>query len=139
MAGRDINHCIQTGHVTRDCDLTQTKTGMSICKFGLAVNESVKNKSTGGWDDRPMFVEIVIFGAQGEAFAKFHSKGSRALIEGRLSMDQWDDKTTGKKRTKHYITADRWHFVGNKPPTPRASADVSDPDDGTMPIDETPF
>ncbi|HPF15417.1 MAG TPA: single-stranded DNA-binding protein, partial [Planctomycetota bacterium] len=47
-----------------------------------------------------------------EAFDKFHKKGASAFFEGRLELDTWDDKATGQKRSKLYVVADNWEFVG---------------------------
>ncbi|MBK7877170.1 MAG: single-stranded DNA-binding protein [Planctomycetes bacterium] len=106
------NKVILMGNLTRDPELRYTPSNMPICKFGLAVNRRFKDGQTGEWKEEPTFVDVTIFGARAEPFAKFHTKGKQAFIEGTLRMDTWEDKNGGGKRSKLYVVADTWEFVG---------------------------
>jgi single-strand DNA-binding protein len=107
------NKVILMGNLTRDPELRYTANNMAICKFGLAVNRRFKDGASGEWKEEPTFVDITIFGARAEPFAKYHSKGKPAFIEGSLRLDTWDDKNGGGKRSKLYVVADNWEFVGS--------------------------
>ena len=106
------NKVILMGNLTRDPELRYTPNNMAICKIGLAVNRRFKDGQTGEWKEEPTFVDVTIFGARGEAFQRFHTKGKPAFIEGSLRLDTWDDKNGGGKRSKLYVVADNWEFVG---------------------------
>jgi single-strand DNA-binding protein len=106
------NKVILMGNLTRDPELRYTANNMAICKFGLAVNRRFKDGASGEWKEEPTFVDITIFGARAEPFAKYHTKGKPAFIEGSLRLDTWDDKNGGGKRSKLYVVADNWEFVG---------------------------
>ena len=106
-----FNKVILMGNLTRDPELRFTQNNMPICKFGLAVNRRFKDGQTGEWREEPTFVDITIFGKRGEAFAKYHGKGKPAFIEGSLRLDNWEDQQ-GNKRSKLYVVADTWEFVG---------------------------
>jgi single-strand DNA-binding protein len=106
-----FNKVILMGNLTRDPEIRYTQGGMAICSIGLAVNERFKGQD-GEWQDRASFIDITIFGKRGEAFAKFHKKGAPAFIEGKLRLDQWEDKQSGQKRSKLFVVADSWEFVG---------------------------
>ena len=106
------NKVILMGNLTRDPQLTYTPSNMPICKFGLAVNRRFKDSQSGEWKEEPTFVDITIFGARAEPFARYHTKGKPAFIEGTLRLDTWDDKNGGGKRSKLYVVADTWEFVG---------------------------
>jgi single-strand DNA-binding protein len=108
----NFNKVILMGNLTRKPELRFTQGGIAICKFGLAVNRRFKDQS-GEWREEPTFVDITIFGKRGEAFAKYHDKGKPAFVEGSLRFDTWDDKTSGEKRSKLYVVADNWEFVGS--------------------------
>lgn len=110
-----FNKVILMGNLTRDPELRYTQTNIAICKFGLAVNRRIKDQN-GEWREEPTFVDITIFGKRGEAFAKFHTKGKPAFIEGSLRFDQWEDKESGGKRSKLYVVGDTWEFVGGGAP-----------------------
>jgi single-strand DNA-binding protein len=107
------NKVILMGNLTRDPELRYTANNMAICKFGLAVNRRFKDSQSGEWKEEPTFVDVTIFGARAEPFARYHSKGKPAFIEGSLRLDTWDDKNGGGKRSKLYVVADTWEFVGS--------------------------
>jgi single-strand DNA-binding protein len=107
------NKVILMGNLTRDPELRFTQSNVAICKFGLAVNRRFKDQS-GEWRDEATFVDVTIFGKRGEAFAKFHTKGKQAFIEGSLRFDTWEDSNGGGKRSKLYVVADTWEFVGGQ-------------------------
>ena len=105
------NKVILMGNLTRDPEVRFTNGGMAVVSAGLAVNERFKD-GQGEWQERATFVDVTIWGKRGEAFAKFHKKGRPAFVEGRLRLDQWEDKQGGGKRSKLYVVADNWEFVG---------------------------
>lgn len=107
-----FNKVILMGNLTRDPELRFTPSNMPICKFGLAVNRRFKDGQSGEWKEEPTFIDVTIFGARAEPFAKYHTKGKPAFIEGTLRMDTWEDKNGGGKRSKLYVVADTWEFVG---------------------------
>lgn len=108
-----FNKVILMGNLTRDPELRYTPNNVAICKIGLAVNRRFKDGQTGEWKEEPTFVDVTIFGARGEAFQRFHTKGKPAFIEGSLRLDTWEDKNGGGKRSKLYVVADNWEFVGS--------------------------
>lgn len=105
-----MNHVILLGNLVRDPETRATSTGKSVCEFTLAVTERWKTEH-GEAKERTAFVSCAIWGPRGEAFSKYHRKGSRALIQGKLAQDTWQDKETGKSRSKTRVDATEWHFV----------------------------
>ena len=105
-----FNRVILMGNLTRDCETRFAQNGTAIVKFGLAVNRRFQD-ADGNWKEQPTFVDVTFFGKRGEAFARFHTKGKTALIEGQLRMDTWDDKATGQKRSKLKVVADNLQFL----------------------------
>jgi single-strand DNA-binding protein len=108
-----FNKVILMGNLTRDPELRYSANQTAICKFGLAVNRRFKDAQSGEWKEEPTFVDVTIFGARAEPFARYHTKGKPAFIEGSLRLDTWDDKNGGGKRSKLYVVADTWEFVGS--------------------------
>jgi single-strand DNA-binding protein len=101
-----FNRVILMGNLTRNPETRFTQGGMPIVNFGLAVNRRFQD-GEGNWKEEPTFIDVTIFGKRGEAFARFHTKGKPALVEGHLRMDTWDDKNTGQKRSKLYVVGGR--------------------------------
>lgn len=102
------NRVILMGNLTRDPETRRTKADKPVVQFGLALNEKYQDK------EHVTFVDVTMFGPRGEAFARFHQRGDRALIEGRLRLDTWEDKNGGGKRSKLYVVADSFEFCGDK-------------------------
>src|SRR5207237_23615 len=94
-----FNRVILAGNLTRDPELRYTPKGLAIAKIGLAVNRTWKNEA-GETKEEVTFVDVDSFGRQAEVIAQYFKKGRPILVEGRLRLDQWDDKQTGQKRTK---------------------------------------
>ena len=61
------------------------------------------------------FVDVDAFGKQAETIGQYMRKGSAMLIEGRLRLDQWDDKQTGQKRQRLGVVCENFRFVGSAP------------------------
>lgn len=106
-----FNKVILMGNLTRDPELRYTPSGTAVCNAGLAVNRRYQDQA-GEWKEEPTFIDVTIWGKRGEAFSKFHKKGRPAFLEGSLRMDTWEDKQSGAKRSKLYVVADSWEFVG---------------------------
>ncbi len=95
---RSINQVILMGRLTRDPEMRTTTTGKSIASFSLAVDRQTQ-------DDQADFFDITAWEKLGELANQYLSKGRRCLVQGRLRQDSWDDKETGKKRSKIEVVA----------------------------------
>jgi single-strand DNA-binding protein len=108
-----LNKVFLIGNLTRDPELRVTPKGTAICQFGIAVNRQFKDES-GATRDETTFVDIEAWGKQGELVSKYLSKGSLAMVEGRLKLDQWEDKQTGQKRNKMKVVLDNVQFLSSR-------------------------
>ena len=104
------NRVLLMGNLTKNPELRQTPSGTAVTEFGLAVNESYKNKA-GEMVEQTCFVDVVVWGRQAETSAEYLHKGSLAFIEGRLQLDKWENEK-GEKRSKLRVRADRVQFLG---------------------------
>ena len=95
---KSINQVILMGRLTRDPEVRTTTTGKTITSFSLAVDR-------GGQDDATDFFDVTAWEKLGELVSQYLSKGRRCLVQGRLRQDSWDDKETGKKRSKVEVVA----------------------------------
>ncbi len=106
-----FNKVILVGNLTRDPELRYTPKGTAIAKIGLAVNRVWTNEA-GEKKEEVTFVDVDVFGRTAENVGQYMRKGSPILIEGRLRLDQWDDKQTGQKRSKLGVVAETVQFLG---------------------------
>ena len=109
-----FNKVVLVGNLTRDPELRYTPKGTAIAKIGLAVNR-VWTNDAGEKKEEVTFVDVDVFGRTAENVGQYLQKGSPILIEGRLKLDQWDDKTTGQKKQRLGVVAESVQFLGNKP------------------------
>ena len=105
-----------TGNLTRDSELRTTPSGMFVLGFGVAVNDRRKNNQTGQWEDRPVFVDCVMFGTRAEKIAPYLVKGTKVSVEGKLSYSSWEDRNTGQKRSKIEVVVDEFEFMSSNKP-----------------------
>jgi len=90
-----------------------TPKGTAICQFGLAISRSWKDES-GQTKEETTFVDVEAWGKQGEIISKYCSKGRPLFVEGRLKFDQWEDKTSGQKRSKLKVVLENFQFIGSR-------------------------
>lgn len=149
---KSINQVILMGRLTRDPEQRTTTGGKTIASFSIAVDR-------GGDSDQADFFEITAWEKLGDLVIQYLGKGRRVLVQGRLRQDSWDDKETGKKRSRVEVTATDVTFLdgpsdgqqgGNgssQSSSPRSSASTSKSEDVVIediedkPIDlsEIPF
>jgi single-strand DNA-binding protein len=115
----NLNKVILIGRLTRDPESRTFSTGGKVTKFGFAVTNRKKNTQSGQWEDEPMFIDCEAFnrgefGKLADTIETYCRKGSQICIEGRLQLDQWDDKTTGAKRSKHKIVVEAMQLLDPK-------------------------
>ncbi len=145
---KSINQVILMGRLTRDPEVRTTTTGKTITSFSLAVDR-------GGQEDAADFFDVTAWEKLGELVSQYLSKGRRCLVQGRLRQDSWDDKETGKKRSKVEVVATDVTFLdgpqgdggGNaggssSATSPRKKSDdvvIEDIDDKPIDLSEIPF
>lgn len=103
-----MNKTIITGNLCSNPELRFIPSGTAVCEVSIANNRKFKDK------EETIFIDVVIFGKQAENLHKYLEKGSKVLVEGRLTQDRWTDKTTQKPRTKLKLTAENVEFIGGK-------------------------
>ncbi|MCX6738723.1 MAG: single-stranded DNA-binding protein [Candidatus Parcubacteria bacterium] len=108
-----LNKAILIGNLTRDPEIKALPSGIKVTSFSLATNFTRKDKN-GVKQDFTDFHNVVVFGIQAENVARYLTKGSSVLVEGRMTTRSWD-----KDGVKHYrteVVADRVQF-GPRPGT----------------------
>lgn len=100
------------GHLTRKPEVRFSPNGKAFTNGGIAVNRKLPPDANGNPREQVMFIDFTILGPRGEAFSRFHDKGSLAFLVGDLVLDQWQDKQSGENRSRHKVTVWEWEFVG---------------------------
>ena len=101
-----------SGNLTRDPEFHMAKSGEGgVLTFSVAVNERKQNQQTQQWEDVPTFVDCVVFGKRATALGNILHKGLKVSISGKLRMSQWQDKATGKNRSKLDVVVNECEFM----------------------------
>lgn len=107
-----LNKVLLMGNLTRDPELRVTPKGTPICQFSLAINRQFKMES-GESREEVIYVDVEAWGKQGETISKYCTKGRPLFVEGRLRLDQWEDKNTKEKRSRMKVVLENFQFLGD--------------------------
>lgn len=111
----EYNKVILLGNLTRDPDLRYTPTGAPVCEFPLAVHHRYRLNDEVKED--VCYIDIVVFGKAGERSKSYLHKGSKVLVDGRLTQKRWETPE-GKKRSKYEVVANTVQFLETSSPVP---------------------
>lgn len=116
------NKTIMLGNLTRDIELKYTPTGTAIAKSSIATSYKYKTQS-GEQKEEVCFLEFNIIGKMAEIANQYLKKGSKVLLEGRLTYEQWT-ASDGTTRNKHALKVDELKMLDSKPTTTNAPAQM---------------
>src|SRR3982751_1306271 len=108
-----FNKVILLGNLTRDPEVRYTPKGTAVTELGMAVNR-VYTAENGEKREETTFVDVTLWGRTAEIAGEYLAKGRPVLIEGRLQTDSWDDKETGKKRTRLTVVGENMTMLGSR-------------------------
>lgn len=106
-----LNHITIMGRMTRDPELRRTGTGVAVASFTMAVDRDFASKD--GGEKETDFIDCVAWRNTGEFVSKYFTKGSMAVVSGRLQIRSWTDKDGNKRRTAE-VLADNVYFGDSK-------------------------
>jgi single-strand DNA-binding protein len=109
----NLNKVMLMGNITRDIELRTIPSGQSIAQIGLAINRSWTS-ADGEKREEVTWVDCEAWGKTAEIMHKYLAKGRPVYIEGRLKLDQWDDKESGQKRSKMKVVIEAFQFIDSK-------------------------
>ena len=109
----NFNKVYLMGNLTRDPEVRYTPKGTAVGDLGLAVNDSYKAQD-GTIKETVTFINVEVWGRQAETCKQYLSKGRPVFIEGQLRLDQWEDKTSGQKRSKLKVVLENFQFIGGR-------------------------
>jgi single-strand DNA-binding protein len=94
------------GNLVEDPELRFTPSGQPVAKFRIASTPRFRDNSTGEWKDgESLFLTVNVWRQQAENVAESLTRGSRAIVTGRLRQRSYETKE-GEKRTVYELEAD---------------------------------
>jgi single-strand DNA-binding protein len=148
----NFNKVILAGNLTRDPEMRYTPKGTAVAHIGLAINRTWKTE-TGETKEEVTFVDVEAFGRQAEVISQYMRKGRPFLVEGRLKLDQWEDKNTHQKQSKLKVVLESFSFIdsnrggettaptgASRPrPAPATAPEPAEPETPPAEEDDVPF
>ena len=126
-----INRCVIVGNLTRDPELRSTANGTSVCRMRIACSTSWRNRDTGELDQRPNYFDVSVFGASGEACARFLAKGRPVAVDGRLEWHEWTTPE-GEPRQAVGINADSVQFLAARQRADEGEEETAEPEEAAI-------
>lgn len=124
----NFNKVLLAGNLTRDPELKYLPNGTAACQFSIASNRKWKDANGQAQED-VYFADCKSFGKTAEVITQYHKKGNSIFVEGRLQREEWEDKTTGARKTATRIVVESFQFVGGKKEDPQHARQRPGPED----------
>jgi len=105
----NFNKVLLMGNLTRDPELRYLPSNTPVCQIGLAVNRRFRRQD-GEQGEETLFVECEAFARPAEIINQYCRKGRPLFVEGRLKLDQWQDRD-GNNRSKIKVVVENFQFV----------------------------
>ena len=102
MAGSGLNKVMLIGNLGKDPEVRYTPKGRAVADLAIAVNRNYTAEN-GEKREEVTYVDIVLWAKLAELAGQYLKKGRPVFIEGRLQMDQWEDKQTGRPYGHRYV------------------------------------
>lgn len=138
------NKLVVLGNLTKDIELKFLPSGSAVAKSSIATTHKYKSQS-GEQREEVCFLEFTIFGKGAEIANQYLKKGSKVLLEGRLTFEQWTAQD-GTNRSKHSLRVDEMKMLDSKPqdsqsqkPQPKVEYEQSNIPEIDIDEDSIPF
>ena len=137
-----LNKVFLLGNLTRDPDLRGLPSGQSVCEMRMAITR--RYITNGKEVDETCFVDVVVWGRSANNCKQFLTKGSQIMVEGRLQLDQWEDRNGGGQRSKLRVVAEQVQFMNRRPAEggaypPRENAPYQEGGSYGAPVNNAPY
>ena len=113
-----MNKVILMGRLTRDPEMRQTTSGLSVCSFSIAVNRRFAKEGQQDAD----FINCTAWRQQAEFICKYFRKGSMIALVGSLQSRSWENQE-GKRQYSTEVVVDEVYFTGSRQETQTGASD----------------
>lgn len=104
-----LNQCHHIGRLVHDPEITTTPSGKTIATFTLAITEKTKDTETTD------YIDFKAWSPLADSIGKYCTKGRELLVISKARQERWQDKQTGKQRSRITFLAQSVQFLGSTP------------------------
>ena len=105
-----MNKVFLIGNLTRDPELSETNSGIAVCRFGLAVS---RRRASDDAEQQTDFFNVTAWRGLADTISRFCKKGNKIAVTGQIQIRTYEDRE-GAKRTSVDIIADDVEFLSPK-------------------------
>ncbi|MAE63083.1 MAG: single-stranded DNA-binding protein [Phycisphaeraceae bacterium] len=109
----NLNRVMLMGNLTRDPELRYLPSNTAVVNFGMAINRRWRSQE-GEQREETTFVDCAAFGRTGEVIHQYVKKGRPIYVEGRLRLEQWQDKESGGNRSRLSVIVESFEFLDSR-------------------------
>ena len=133
-----VNKVILIGNLGKDPEVRHTASGVPVCRFSLATNETFKN-TAGETEQHTEWHYVMCFARLAEICGEYLAKGRQVYIEGSIRSHKWDDRD-GNERRSYDIVARHMQMLSPAANGNGAKPKESKPSQASQPSEEdNPF
>jgi len=110
-----FNKVFIMGNLTRDPELRHTAPGTAVCNFSIAISRKYKTRDGEAKEEVVFVNNITAWARLAEICGEYLQKGSPVFVAGRLYVNSYEDKESGKKISQLRVTAETIQMLGRKP------------------------
>jgi single-strand DNA-binding protein len=105
-----LNRIVVSGRLTRDGEVRYLPNGNAVFHCSIAIDDGYWDKQSNQWVSLPVYMDVTVWGAQGEKIGNVIKKGSPIIVEGRLRQRSYTTQE-GQNRRITEINADKIHSL----------------------------
>lgn len=121
----DFNSVRLIGRFGKDVTVRFSTAGKAITSGSIAVGGGKKKDGT---EYPTHWIDIKAFGEIGEALGECKKGDGIQITKGELQQERWDDKETGKARSKIAVVVWEFHNMAQKEEKPKSKPDYHIPE-----------
>ena len=105
-----MNKVFMIGNMTKDPELSETNSGIAVCRFSIAVN---RRRTSADAEQQTDFFNVTAWRGLAETIARYCKKGNKVAVSGQIQIRQYEDRE-GAKKTSVDVVAEEVEFLSPK-------------------------
>lgn len=105
-----MNKVILIGNICKDPEISETNSGVAVCRFSIAVN---RRRASEDAEQQTDFFNVTAWRGLADTISRFCKKGNKIAVTGQIQIRTYEDRE-GAKRTSVDIIAEEVEFLSPK-------------------------
>ena len=106
-----MNKVVLIGNICKDPELSETNSGVAVCRFSIAVN---RRRASADAEQQTDFFNVTAWRGLAETVSRYCKKGNKVAVAGQIQIRQYEDRE-GAKKTAVDVVAEEVEFLSQNP------------------------